>query len=80
VTVHELSRVDARRHWGYFALPILYGDLLAGKLDATADRKAGVLQVNAIHQDVTFDKAMTAAVDQEIEDLAHWLGLDPMPR
>ena len=48
--------------------------------DATADRKAGVLMVNAIHQDVTFDKAMTAAVDQEIEDLAHWLGLDPMPR
>ena len=66
--------------WGYFALPILYGDRLAGKLDATADRKAGVLQVNAIHQDVTFGKAMTAAVDQEIEDLARWLGLDPMSR
>jgi len=45
-----------------------------------ADRKAGLLQVNAIHQDVTFDKAMTAAVDQEIGDLAHWLGLDTMPR
>jgi hypothetical protein len=30
--------------------------------------------------DVTFDKAMTAAVDEEIKDLAHWLELDPMPR
>jgi uncharacterized protein len=70
----------AKRRWGYFALPVLYGDQLAGKLDATADRKAGVLQVNAVHQDVTFDKTMTAAVDHEIKDLAHWLGLELMPR
>ncbi len=47
-----------------------------GKLDATADRKAGVLRVGAIHQDAPFDKAGTAAVQSEIEDLAHWLGLD----
>jgi hypothetical protein len=37
-----------------------------GKLDATADRKADLLQADAIHQDVTFTKAMTAAVDNEI--------------
>jgi hypothetical protein len=42
------------------------GDRLVGKLDATADRKAGVLRVDAIHQDVTFDKTMAAAVDSEI--------------
>ena len=70
----------AKRRWGYFALPILYGDRLAGKLDATADRNAGVLRVNAIHQDMPFGKAMTAAVDHEIKDLARWLGLDLMPR
>ena len=67
----------AKRRWGYFALPILYGDRLVGKLDAIADRKAGMLRVNAIHQDVPFDKATTAAVDHEIKDLAHWLELDP---
>jgi uncharacterized protein YcaQ len=76
----EMYKPAAKRRWGYFALPVLYGDRLAGKLDATADRRAGVLRVNAIHQDVTFDKAMTAAVDHQIKDLAHWLGLDPMPR
>ena len=70
----------AKRRWGYFALPVLYGDRLAGKLDATADRKAGVLRVSAIHHDVPFGKAMTAAVDHEIEDLARWLDLDLMPR
>ena len=72
----EMYQPVAKRRWGYFALPILYGDRLAGKLDATADRKAGVFRVNAIHQDVTFSKTMTAAVDHEIKDLAHWLQLD----
>jgi uncharacterized protein YcaQ len=66
----------AKRRWGYFALPILYGEALVGKLDATADRKAGVLRVNAIHQDVPFDNTVTAAVDREIKDLAHWLELE----
>jgi uncharacterized protein YcaQ len=40
--------------------------LTIGKLDAMADRKAGVLRVNAIHQDEPFTKAMSAAVDGEI--------------
>ncbi len=71
----EMYKPAAKRRWGYFALPILYEDRLVGKLDATADRKAGALKVNAIHQDVTFTAAMTAAVRREIEDLAHWLRL-----
>ena len=72
----EMYKPAAKRRWGYFALPILYGDRLVGKLDATADRKAGVLRVDAIHQDVPFDTTMTAAVDDEIKDLADWLELD----
>ena len=72
----EMYKPAAKRRWGYFALPILYGDRLVGKLDATADRKAGVLRVDAIHQDVPFTQAMTAAVHREIEDLARWLDLE----
>jgi uncharacterized protein YcaQ len=72
----EMYKPAAKRRWGYFALPILYGDRLVGKLDATADRKAGVLRVNAIHQDVPFDQAVAATVDGEIGDLARWLELD----
>src|SRR5215469_7017980 len=76
----EMYKPAGKRRWGYFALPILYGDRLVGKLDATADRSAGVLRVNAIHQDVPFTTAMTAAIDGEIADLARWLGLDLAPR
>jgi uncharacterized protein len=72
----EMYKPAAKRRWGYFALPILHGDRLVGKLDATADRRAGVLRVDAIHQDVPFDRTVTAAVDDEIKDLAHWLELD----
>jgi len=71
----EMYKPAASRRWGYYALPILYGDQLIGKLDAIADRKASVLRVNAIHKDVPFTPAMTAAVRTEIDDLAAWLGL-----
>jgi hypothetical protein len=52
---------DAGPGPGYFALPILYGDRLVGMLDATADRKAGVLRVNVKNQDETFYKASAVA-------------------
>ena len=74
----EMYKPAASRRWGYFALPILYGDRLVGKLDATADRKAGVLRVHAVHEDVAFTKTMTAAVHRELRDLARWLQPGPL--
>jgi len=71
----EMYKPAAKRRWGYFALPILHGDRLVGKLDATADRKAGRLFVDAVHHDAPFTKAMTIAVDAEIRALADWLRL-----
>lgn len=72
----EMYKPAVARRWGYYALPILYGDRLVGKLDAKADRDAGVLTVAALHRDAPFGKAMTAAVDREIRGLARWLELD----
>jgi uncharacterized protein YcaQ len=71
----EMYKPEAKRRWGYFALPVLHGDRLVGKVDAAADRKASVLRVHAVHEDVRFTRAMTAAVRAELEDLASWLGL-----
>jgi uncharacterized protein len=75
----EMYKPVAKRRWGYFALPILHDDRLVGKLDALADRKAGLLRVHAIHQDIPFTAAMTTAVNEEIADLARWLGLTVTP-
>jgi uncharacterized protein YcaQ len=71
----EMYKPAANRRWGYYALPILHDDRLVGKVDAIADRKASVLRVNAIHEDVTFDRTTRTAVRAELEDLASWLGL-----
>jgi uncharacterized protein len=72
----EMYKPAAKRRWGYYALPILHDDRLVGKVDATADRKASVMRVNAIHEDVRFTRAITKAVQAELDDLASWLGLD----
>ncbi len=71
----EMYKPAAKRRWGYFALPILHGDRLVGKLDATAERKAGLLRVDAVHEDAPWPKTTRAAVMREIEDLAGWLRL-----
>jgi len=76
----EMYKPAAKRRWGYFALPILHGDRLVGKLDAAADRKASVLRVNKIHEDVKFTRTITKAVQAEVEDLASWIELEAVVR
>ncbi|HWI43002.1 MAG TPA: crosslink repair DNA glycosylase YcaQ family protein [Nocardioides sp.] len=73
--VLEMYKPAAQRRWGYFALPILVGERLVGKLDAKADRKAGVLRVDVVHEDFPWDPATGEAVEAELEGLADWLGL-----
>jgi uncharacterized protein len=72
----EMYKPAAKRRWGYFALPILHNDRLVGKVDAKADRKASVLRVHAIHEDVKFTRTITKGVQAELADLAAWLELD----
>ena len=71
----EMYKPASKRRWGYFALPVLHHDQLVGKVDAIADRKVSRLRMHAIHQDVQFTRAVTKAVQAELEDLASWLGL-----
>lgn len=73
--VLEMYLPEAKRRWGYFALPILFGTNLVGKLDARTDLDSGQLWVTAVHHDTEFTSAMTGAVDDEIEALAAMLGV-----
>ncbi|WP_029289871.1 DNA glycosylase AlkZ-like family protein [Cellulomonas sp. HZM] len=71
----EMFKPAAARRWGYYALPVLVGDRLVGKLDATADSARGVLRVDALHLDTDLTADEQRAVDDEITDLARWLDL-----
>ena len=62
-----MYKPKAQRRWGYFALPVLHHDRLVGKVDATADRKAGTLVVHAIHEDLPFTGEVTDAVRHELD-------------
>jgi uncharacterized protein YcaQ len=59
-----------KRRFGYFALPLLWGDSFAGLIDLKADRKQGVLRVNALRYDgpprrrPAFEKALSRALDK----------------
>jgi uncharacterized protein YcaQ len=72
----EMYKPQAKRRWGYFALPILHDDRLVGKLDAAFDRTSSVLHVNAIHEDVRFGRELRRAVEAEVAELAAWLELN----
>lgn len=74
--VLEMYKPAAQRRWGYFALPVLHGDRLVAKLDARADRKAGVLRVAALHEEAPLAADVRDAVGQEVGALAAWLGLE----
>ena len=44
-----------KRQYGYFALPILWGDRLVGRLDPKAERKRGVFQVRGLFFEPDFE-------------------------
>ncbi len=71
----EMFKPAPQRRWGYYALPILYGDQFVGKLDASARHDAGTLDIHALHEDAPFTRRMRSAVKDEIDDLADWLDL-----
>jgi uncharacterized protein len=72
----EMYKPPATRRWGYWAMPVLHGDRLVGKLDATADPDAGVLHVDALHEDEPLPASTRAAVEREIRSLATLLELE----
>jgi uncharacterized protein YcaQ len=71
----EMYKPAAQRIWGYWALPVLYGDRLIGKADAIAEAEEGELIVHALHEGEPWSAAQRAAVLDELESLARWLDL-----
>jgi uncharacterized protein YcaQ len=72
----ELYLPATRREFGPYVLPILHGDRLIGRIDPVMDRKAGVLQVNAVYAEPDAPRDAWPAVQTAISELASWLGAE----
>jgi uncharacterized protein len=72
----ELYTPEAKRKFGYYVLPFLHGDKIAGRLCLKADRESSTLKVNASHHETGVDTSSIApALAMELKLLAKWLGL-----
>ena len=72
----EIYTPAPKRVYGYYVLPILWGDTLVGRLDMKADRAAGVLRVPAAHGEPGVPRDEIAGdVASELRSMAAWLGL-----
>lgn len=57
--VWEVYVPAARRRWGYYVLPVLFGDRLVGRIEPRIDRRAGVLRVLDMWWEDGFDPLAT---------------------
>lgn len=68
--VWEVYVPAARRRWGYYVLPVLYGDRLVGRIEPRIDRRAGTLRVLGLWWEDGFDPVGTDGfVDALVEAL-----------
>jgi uncharacterized protein YcaQ len=65
----EMYVPPAKREWGYYVLPLLVGDRLAGRAEPRFDRKIGKLELLGAWGD-------TSRLDEALDELAVFLGAE----
>jgi uncharacterized protein len=78
----EVYKREPERIYGYYVLPFLLGDRLAGRADLKADRGEGILRVKAFHVEpgVHPSKRLDDAFDRALVRLARAIGLERVER
>ena len=68
----EIYTPAAKRKYGYYTLPILYGDRFAGRIEAVPDRREGILQVKGLWWEpgIRQTKALNSALERALGSFA----------
>ena len=74
----EVYKPTAERRYGYYVLPVLYGDRFVARCEPTFDREAGVLRMEGWwwEADVEPGGAMVGALAEALRDFMRYLGAD----
>ena len=69
--VWEVYVPEKKRRWGYYVLPILFGDRLVGRIEPRIERKTGTLRVLGLWWETGFDPltapGFVAAFEEALE-------------
>jgi len=70
----EIYTPADKRRYGYYTLPVLYGDRFAGRIDASAERKKGILRVKGLWWEpgVRQTKKLQTALNQTLKRFARF--------
>ncbi len=73
---HEMFLPEHKRKFGYYVLPILWGDRLIGRIDPRLDKENEKLIINSVHAEpgATDDKEVASKIAEKIEQLGEFLG------
>jgi uncharacterized protein len=78
----EVYKPAPQRQYGYYVLPFLRGDRIAGRVDLKSERMEGRLVVRAFHREygVRASGALDDALDKALDRLARSIGLEKVQR
>ncbi len=80
----EVYVPEAKRRWGYYVLPILFGDRFVGRIEPRIDRKANVLRVLGLWWEKGFsprrDANLRGAVEAALEAHRQFAGVKKIVR